>query len=140
TSTDSWYRPSDVAIAPDGSLYVADWYDPGVGGHNMGDNIKGMMMGRIYRVAPAGAKGAAAAPDFTTADGCAKALSSSNKPTQSTAWTALHAMGANAEPALLGLFKSENPRLRARALGVLASIKGREIQHLEAGLNDADSD
>jgi glucose/arabinose dehydrogenase len=32
-----WFRPSDVAVAPDGSLIVADWYDPGVGGHGMGD-------------------------------------------------------------------------------------------------------
>ena len=31
------YRPVDVAIAPDGSLFIADWNDPGVGGHRMGD-------------------------------------------------------------------------------------------------------
>src|SRR4029453_18048005 len=35
TSKDTWYRPSDVCLAPDGSLFVSDWYDPGVGGHNM---------------------------------------------------------------------------------------------------------
>jgi hypothetical protein len=35
-------------VAPDGSLFVADWYDPGVGGHQVGDLEKG----RIYRVAP----------------------------------------------------------------------------------------
>ena len=27
----------DVCVAPDGSLFVADWYDPGVGGHRMQD-------------------------------------------------------------------------------------------------------
>ena len=32
-----WFRPSDVCVAPDGSLIVADWYDPGVGGHRMRD-------------------------------------------------------------------------------------------------------
>ena len=37
TSTDNWFRPSDVCVAPDGSVFVADWYDPGVGGHGMGD-------------------------------------------------------------------------------------------------------
>jgi hypothetical protein len=31
---DNWFRPSDVCVAPDGSLFVADWYDPGVGSHN----------------------------------------------------------------------------------------------------------
>ena len=34
---DTWARPVDVAAAPDGSLIVGDWYDPGVGGHLMGD-------------------------------------------------------------------------------------------------------
>ena len=140
TSTDSWYRPSDDAIAPDGALFIADWYDSGVGGHNMGDNTKGEMMGRVYRVGPTGVKATAPALDFTTAEGCVKALSSPNKPTQSAAWTALHAMGAKAEPALLAQWKSENPRLRARALGVLAQIAGNEVKYLGAGLGDADSD
>ncbi|MEJ0029798.1 MAG: PVC-type heme-binding CxxCH protein [Bacteroidota bacterium] len=36
---DQWFRPADVCIAPDGSLFVADWYDPGVGGHQVGDLI-----------------------------------------------------------------------------------------------------
>ena len=31
------FRPSDVAVAPDGSLFVADWQDPGVGGHQAAD-------------------------------------------------------------------------------------------------------
>src|SRR5690606_25947750 len=43
---DQWFRPSDVCTAPDGSVFVSDWYDPGVGGHQMGD----MERGRIYRV------------------------------------------------------------------------------------------
>src|SRR5262245_46969171 len=53
TSTDSWFRLSDVCVAPDGSLMLADWYDPGVGGHGMGDWTRG----RIYRVTPKGHKG-----------------------------------------------------------------------------------
>jgi putative membrane-bound dehydrogenase-like protein len=139
TGKDSWYRASDVAIAPDGALYVADWYDPGVGGHAMGDNTPGKMMGRIYRVAlPNLPK--AAAPDFSTAEGAVQALSSPNRATQSTAWTALHAMGGKAEAALAGLWKSDNARLRARALGLLAQIKGSETKYLAAGLADADED
>jgi putative membrane-bound dehydrogenase-like protein len=47
-----WFRPSDVAVAPDGSILVADWYDPGVGGHAAGD---GAAYGRILRLAPAAA-------------------------------------------------------------------------------------
>ena len=36
TTPDTWFRPSDVCAAPDGSLYVADWNDAGVGGHHHG--------------------------------------------------------------------------------------------------------
>jgi putative membrane-bound dehydrogenase-like protein len=140
TSTDSWYRPSDVAIAPDGSLYVADWYDPGVGGHAAGDHEKGKIMGRIYRVAPEGSKASAPKLDVSTPEGAVAALSSPNNVTRAIAWTALHALGEKAEPALLKLFKNENPRLRARALGLLSQIKDRAIPHLSTGLNDADSD
>ena len=139
TSSDSWYRASDVAIAPDGTLVISDWYDPGVGGHAMGDNVKGKMMGRIYRVSPTVATAPAPPPDVSTPVAAAAALASPNKPTQFLAWQALHAQGEAAEPALQGLFKSENPRLRARALGLLAQLKGRENQFLAAGLKDADA-
>src|SRR5262249_9441488 len=53
TSKDTWFRLSDVCVAPDGSVMLADWYDPGVGGHGMGDWTRG----RIYRVTPKGHKG-----------------------------------------------------------------------------------
>jgi putative membrane-bound dehydrogenase-like protein len=53
TSKDNWFRPSDVCVAPDGSIFVADWYDRGVGGHGMGDPFDG----RIYRLTPKGHKG-----------------------------------------------------------------------------------
>ncbi len=43
------FRPSDVAVAHDGSVFVADWYDPGVGGHRAQDE---KAYGRILRIAP----------------------------------------------------------------------------------------
>jgi putative membrane-bound dehydrogenase-like protein len=138
TSTDSWYRASDVAIAPDGSLVISDWYDPGVGGHAMGDRQPGKIMGRVYRVSTTGNSTKATAPDVSTAAGAVKALQSPNKPTQFIAWRALHGMGATAETALLGLWKHENPRMRARALSLLAQIKGSEAKHLAAGIAEAD--
>jgi len=46
---ESWFRPSDVAVGTEGALYVADWYDPVVGGHQMEDTAA---IGRIYRITP----------------------------------------------------------------------------------------
>ena len=45
----SWFRPSDVAVGPRGNIYVADWYDPGVGGHAAGDREA---YGRILKLSP----------------------------------------------------------------------------------------
>src|SRR5213079_3021899 len=53
TSSDTWFRLSDVCVAPDGSVMLADWYDPGVGGHGMGDWTRG----RVYRLTPKGHTG-----------------------------------------------------------------------------------
>lgn len=139
TSTDSWYRPADVGIAPDGSLYVADWYDAGVGGHGMADHEKGKIMGRIYRVAAEGARPQAPAVDFSTAAGAVAALQSPNKVTQYVAWQKLHELGAAAEPELLKLSKSENPRLRARAIQLLARIPGKEGEYVAQAMHDKDA-
>lgn len=137
TGSDSWYRVADVAIGTDGALFIADWYDPGVGGHAMGDHEPNQMMGRLYRVA-AGDLAKAATPDFTTGEGAAKALQSPNRATRYVGWTALHKMGAKAEPVLQQLWKSEDPRIRGRALGLLSQLKGSETKYLAEGLKDAD--
>ncbi len=134
---DKWFRPSDVCAAPDGSLIVADWYDPGVGGHHMGDIDKG----RIFRVAPPGAKYRLPKYDFESAAGAIAALQSPNLEARYLAYTALRAMDDQAEPALLGLYQSsEDPRHRARALWLLSKLTSRGRQHAERALADPDSD
>src|SRR5262249_32833098 len=72
SSTDTWFRPSDICVAPDGSAFVADWYDPGVGGHGMGDTTRG----RIYRLAPKGSKYEVADVDLNSDAGLTRALES----------------------------------------------------------------
>ena len=73
TSTDTWFRLSDVCVAPDGSVMLADWYDPGVGGHGMGDWTRG----RIYRMTPKGHKGyKVPATNVDGTDGLLEALGS----------------------------------------------------------------
>ncbi|MFM1770438.1 MAG: hypothetical protein RJA22_2967 [Verrucomicrobiota bacterium] len=140
TSPDSWYRPSDVCVAPDGSVLVADWHDAGVGGHNMADRVLATMTGRIYRVAPKGAKYGRPAPDLGTAAGCVAALQSPNLATRYLGWTGLRSLGAAAEPALVGLWKGSDARMRARALQLLARLPGREKAYVEAASQDKDAD
>jgi putative membrane-bound dehydrogenase-like protein len=139
-SSDTWFRPSDVSVAPDGSVYVADWNDPGVGGHNMGDRNLETMRGRIYRVAPAGHQSRVGKPDLESAEGAVTALKSPNSATRFLAWTALHRLGDQAETALIRLWNDDNPRMRARALHLLARIPGKERKYIAEALKDPDSD
>jgi putative membrane-bound dehydrogenase-like protein len=44
---------SDILVGIDGALYVADWFDPMVGGHGAADR---QHLGKIYRIAPKGFK------------------------------------------------------------------------------------
>lgn len=116
---DQWFRPADVCVAPDGSLIIADWYDPGVGGHQAGDQQKG----RIYRIAPKGSKFSIPKQDFNTAAGAVTALQSPNLAVRHHAWEALTRLGGTAVPALEKVWKSSpNPRMRARAFWVLVKI------------------
>ncbi|MBL9142632.1 MAG: NPCBM/NEW2 domain-containing protein [Verrucomicrobiaceae bacterium] len=118
---DRWFRPSDVAVAPDGSLIVADWYDPGVGGHGMGDVTRG----RLFRVTTKAAeKYESPKVDVSSVDGAVAALKSPNEAARYLGWMALRAFGPKAAPELKALFsdtKSE-PQHRARALWVLGNL------------------
>lgn len=138
TSPDSWYRPSDVCIGPDGSLFIADWHDAGVGGHNMADRYLESMTGRIYRVAPKTTRYSIPKLNLKSAAGCVAALQSPNQASRYLAWTELNRLQGKAEKALLKLWKSNDARRRARALQLLARIKGNEQKYVEAALNDAD--
>jgi putative membrane-bound dehydrogenase-like protein len=140
TSADSWYRPSDVCVAPDGSLYIADWHDAGVGGHNMADRVLETMTGRVYRVAPKGHRPTLPKVNLNSVAGCVAALQSPNLSTRYLAWTALNEKQEKAEKQLVKLWRSDDIRMRARALQLLARIKGREKEYLEAAIHDPDSD
>src|SRR5207302_5935209 len=97
--------PSDVCVAPDGSVYIADWNDAGVGGHNMADRDVKTMTGRVYRLAPRGVKPSVPKLDLKTAAGCITGLQSPNLSTRYLAWTALRAMPDHGEKELMKLWK-----------------------------------
>lgn len=115
TSSDTWFRPSDVCTGPDGSIFVADWYDPGVGGHGMGDWTRG----RIYRITPKDHKGyKVPALNLESNEGLAAALASANMTTRLTASLAIDALAVEKRLKFLSdLFKStKDPRLQARIM------------------------
>jgi putative membrane-bound dehydrogenase-like protein len=122
-SDDPWFRPVDVTAAPDGSVFVADWYDSGVGGHGFRDQTTG----RIYRVAPKGVKTTKVAYDFSTLDGLIEALQSPVVATRDAARRGILSWGdGRAWNALAALFRGADPVMRARALWVLqASLDAR---------------
>jgi putative membrane-bound dehydrogenase-like protein len=119
---DRWFRPSDVCVAPDGSLIVADWYDPGVGGHGMGDTQKG----RIFRIAPEGSKWSVPACDLTTTAGAVAALASPNLCTRATALERMARQPEEAAPLLAKAFRSAtNPRVKARFAWAAGMLPGQ---------------
>ncbi len=135
-SDDTWFRPSDVCVGPDGAIYIADWHDGVVGGHNIEDNNPEKMKGRVYRVAPKNYKSSVPQFDFTTAAGCAEALKSPNLSARARAWTKLHELGEAAENDLLKLWNRDDKLVRARVVQLLARIKGKEQKYIEASITD----
>ncbi len=137
---DSWWKPSDVCVAPDGALFIADWYDGQSGGHGMQDDIPGAQKGRIYRLAPTGNKPAVPAFDANTVDGQITALCSPNLATRYIGYTKLTTGGAPAVAALKKLYSTTTkPNLKARALWALAKTDAGKDSVAEA-LKDSSPD
>jgi putative membrane-bound dehydrogenase-like protein len=134
---DKWFRPSDVCIAPDGSLFIADWYDPGVGGHEVGD----LDRGRVFRVAPDASHYKVPAYSTNTTINAIKALESPNLATRYMAWQKLHEQGSAAENDLINIFNNDaNPRFRARAFWLLTKLPGKGSAYVSKALNDKNED
>ena len=133
---DRSFRPVDVAVAPDGSLFVSDWYDSVVGGFQQRDIAKG----RLYRIAPEGARYVPGKQAYDSPAAAASALKNPNYCVRYKAWQVLHGMGVKAEKALLDLYQSQNQRHRARALWLLGKIAGRGEHYVRLAAGDANAD
>jgi putative heme-binding domain-containing protein len=128
---DQWFRPVDVASGPDGSLFVADWYDPGVGGHQVGD----LDRGRIYRVTADETSFTIPTLDLATPSGAVSALLNPNTDIRYQGWTALETMGEKAEEELKKLWESKNNERRAQAFWLLTKLPNKD-QYFELAFAD----
>ena len=134
-SADPWFRPTDVCVAPDGAVFISDWYDPGVGGHRVVD----LQRGRIYRLAPAGNRPQKVVVDLTKQAGLEQAFASPAQSVRYLAYTALKQQGDKALPVLQSVYKSGDPILKARALWLLGGIPGEGEAAVQTALEDIDS-
>ncbi len=134
---DPWFRPVDVCVAPDGSLFVADWYDPGVGGHRMGD----AKHGRIFRVTPTGHSGyRVPSLSLSSAADAVAALRSPNLATRYLAQQRLSELGESAISELESLAQDRSPTMRARALWQLGLLSSDPAAVVQQALEDTDPD
>ncbi|MDV3309861.1 MAG: c-type cytochrome [Cyclobacteriaceae bacterium] len=133
---DQWFRPVDVCVAPDGSLFVADWYDPGVGGGAAADAGRG----RIFRIAPDVSRYRVKYKEIESVTDGVEALKSPNAATRYLAWTYLHEQGKDAEAALLELVEGDNPLYKARALWLGGRIPGEGKLFISRALGDENPD
>ena len=133
--TRKWFRPSDVAAGTDGALYIADWYDPIVGGHQMKDP-KGY--GRIYRITPKGKNLTAPRIDLKTLKGQIAALTSPAINVRALGFETLRAQGQKAVKPVRKLLSADNPYHRARAIWLLSQLGPKGVQEVEKLLQSPD--
>jgi putative membrane-bound dehydrogenase-like protein len=129
------FRPSDIAVGPDGALYISDWIDARVGGHQDLDNS---LSGAIYRVAPKGFVSNVPKFDAGTMDGLITALRSPAINVRAIGFQGLKARGSTAVNAVAALLKDSNPFIRGRAIYLLYQL-GPEGQK-RAGTPESQTD
>ena len=117
--TRKWFRPSDVTVGTEGAIYIADWYDPIVGGHQMKDQ---QGYGRIYRITPKGRNLKAPKVDLRSTQGQIAALLNPAVNVRMLGFNALREQGEKVIDPIKAVLSSPNPYHRARAIYLLVQL------------------
>ncbi|MEX2188427.1 MAG: PVC-type heme-binding CxxCH protein [Pirellulales bacterium] len=146
-SKDPWFRPVDIALGPDGALYIADFYNRIIGHYEVPLNHPGRdrYRGRIWRIVYRGEKGDAAthAPPNLTRSSPAELvtlLESENLSLRLLVTNYLvDRIGAAAiEPARAALAATQSPSARSHLLWVLHRLSALDAAALTKAASDAD--
>jgi putative membrane-bound dehydrogenase-like protein len=134
-AVETLFRPSDIAVGPDGALYVSDWIDARVGGHQ---DLDESVSGAIYRIAPKGFVSRVPAFNASTVDGLITALRSPAVNVRAIGFEGLKARGASAVNAVAALLKDPSPYMRGRAIHLLYQLgpEGRQRAGAPESFND----
>ena len=134
---DTLFRPSDVMVGADGALYVADWFDSGVGGHKDADESTS---GTIYRIAPRGFKPTIAKPTGGALADAVTLLKSPAAHVRNAGFQTLKAAGEKALPAVQELLGNRDRWISARAVWLLPLLGEKGTTLCRERLNHADAE
>jgi len=146
TCDDPWFRPVDIQLAPDGSLYIADFYNRIIGHYEVPLTHPGRdrERGRIWRVSYVGADGQTPSPriaDLTKSSVAelAEFLGHAHLPVRVQATHQLvHRFGTACQPVVQRLLTEGTAPQRAHALWVLERVGGLTDDQLASAANDPD--
>jgi len=137
SSKEKWFRPADVTVGTDGAIYIADWYDPVVGGHQMKDSLG---YGRIYRIAPSNKKLVNPVIDLATTDGQIEALKNPAVNVRNGAFEKLKQQGVTVIEKVKKLLQDDNHFVRGRAVWLLSKLGAAGTSEVEKVLSSPDAE